>query len=347
MAKTVIAAFSQFLNDTINIQINVSDTAKSSREFLKQQIQNLSHKNQFFKLASQYDTNFGSFARKTKIRELDDIDIIICLNGSLIIEGNQWDNIKLRIQDNCTDKFLIKASNPSNILGTKLYLNSNKVKNRIVSALQNVAHYDRADIHARGEAITLKLKSYSWTFDIVPGFYCSSYGNTKSYYLIPNGNGQWKKTNPKIEQTRVSKLNQKFNNIVLSTIRLVKYCNRRGKMPNITSYVLETMVLDYFDQTNHTSIDENGQSHDFPDIHFKNALNYISNNIMSPVRDSKGFEFNINTLDYNQKNKLQIRAKTDYDKAIKAIDAELDEKDHKKSMNIWRDIFGDKFPYYG
>ncbi len=349
MATSVNAAFSQFLNNTVNIPKSTSDSAKSSRNFLYGQIEALSNNNSFLRAATQYNINFGSFARKTKIKPLDDIDIIIGLNGSnLQTEGSQWDNITVKVLDNCTDKLIINASDKFTQYWSApiLHLNSNKVKNKLVSALQSISQYEKSEIHARGEAVTLKLKSYSWNFDIVPAFYCTGDTYTKPYYLIPNGYGKWKKTNPKLEQERVSSLNQKFNNVVLSTIRLVKYWNRRGQMPNITSYVLETMVLDYFAQTNHSVVNDN-KYYDYPDMHFRDALYYISNHIMCSVQDTKGFQGNINTLTYEQKNKIKTRASNDYSKAYNAVRAETQEKDNQKSMRIWKDIFGDDFPQYG
>lgn len=254
----------------------------------------------------------------------------------------------MKVLDDCTDKLIINASDKFTQYWSApiLHLNSNKVKNKLVSALQSISQYEKSEIHARGEAVTLKLKSYSWNFDIVPAFYCTGDTYTKPYYLIPNGYGKWKKTNPKLEQERVSSLNQKFNNVVLSTIRLVKYWNRRGQMPNITSYVLETMVLDYFDQTNHSVVNDN-KYYDYPDMHFRDALYYISNHIMCSVQDTKGFQGNINTLTYEQKNKIKTRASNDYSKAYNAVRAETQEKDNQKSMKIWKDIFGDNFPQYG
>ena len=349
MATSVNAAFTQFLNDTINIPKSTSDNAKSSREFLFEQIKYLSDNTHFLKVAPQYNINFGSFARKTKIKPLDDIDIIIDLDGSnLIIEGSQWNNITLKVSNNCTDKLIISASDKyTQYWGEPIYyLNSDKVKNKLVSALQTISQYEKAEIHARGEAVTLKLKSYSWNFDIVPAFYYAGNSYTKPYYLIPNGYGKWKKTNPKLEQERVSKLNQKFNNVVLPTIRLVKYWNKRGKMPNITSYVLETIVLDYFNQANHNVVND-GKYYDYPDIHFRDALYYISSHIMGYVQDTKGFEGDINTLTYDQKYKIKTRAYNDYSKAYNAVNAETNEQDNQKSMRIWKEIFGDDFPKYG
>ena len=265
-----------------------------------------------------------------------------------MVEGNKWDDMTISVKDSCTDKLILAASDKfTQYWAPNIYhLNSSKVKNKLVSALQSIAQYEKAEIHASGEAVTLKLKTYSWNFDIVPAFYWKGDYFTKPYYLIPNKYGKWKKTDPRLEQDRVSKLNQKFNNTVLPTIRLIKFWNRRGQMPNITSYVIETMVLDYFDQASH-SMTTYGASRDYCDMHFCNALYYISSNIMYPVQDTKNIQGNINTLTYDQKQKIQIRANNDYKKAKNAVDAELKEKDNQKSIRIWRDIFGGEFPQYG
>lgn len=349
MATNVNSAFSEFLNNTVNISKTNSDNAKGSRDFLISQIKSISDNGNFIRLASQYNCFFGSFSRKTKICELDDVDIIIGLNGSdLIIEGSQWNNISLKINNDCKDYMLINLSDK--IKGyfqpDTYYLNSTKVKNKLVSELSNISQYEKADIHARGEAVTLKLKSYTWNFDIVPAFYYEGDRHTSSYYLIPNGSGNWKKTNPKTEQKRISDTNVKFNDTVLKTVRLVKYWNRRGKMPNITSYVLETIVLDYFDQANHYLDKEDGTTVDYPDVHFRDVLLYISNHIFGSVNDSKGIQGNINDLQHDQKFKIYQRSKSDYEKAKNAVYVEVYEKDNKKSISIWRDIFGEEFPKY-
>lgn len=349
MATNVNSAFSEFLNNTVNITKSDSDNAKRSRDYLINQINNISNNGDFFKIASEYNCYFGSFSRKTKICKLDDVDIIIGLNGSeLLIEGTEWNNITLKLKDNCTKQMLLNLSDKfSGYWQADNYqLNSNKVKNKLVSELSNISQYEKAEIHARGEAVTLKLKSYTWNFDIVPAFYCDGGQYNDSYFLIPNGYGKWKKTNPKIEQKRISDANVKFNDTVLKTVRLVKYWNRRGKMPNITSYVLETMVLDYFDNASHYITKDDGTTVDYPDAHFRDALYYISNHIYGTVNDSKGIQGNINDLSYDEKYKICQRARSDYEKAKNAVYAEVSEKDNKKSINIWRDIFGEDFPKY-
>jgi len=348
MAKSVNGAFNEFLQNTVNIKKTDSDKAKSSRDFLVEQINYISSNGKFLKLALEYNCYFGSFSRKTKICELDDVDIIIGLNGGEleIVTYYQWDDITLKLKKDCTDSMLIDSSDKVfEYSGYTYYLNSNKVKNKLVSQLSNISQYEKADIHARGEAVTLKLKSYPWNFDIVPGFYTGDEVE-KPFYLIPNGKGKWKKTNPKIEQKRITELNKKFNGTVLQTVRLVKYWNKRGKMPKITSYVLETMVLDYFDQAQHYLIKFDGSTIDYHYIHFRDALLYIVDHIFWDVQDSKGIQGNINNIPNDYRYKISDRAQSDYKKACSAVYAEIYEKNMGKAFNIWRDIFGEEFPKY-
>lgn len=79
---------------------------------------------------------------------------------------------------NQTDK-----NNRLNTNGTD-NLNSTKVINRFISKLSDLNDYRKAEMHKNHEAVTLKLKSYDWNFDIVPCFYCKG-----DFYLIPDGNG--------------------------------------------------------------------------------------------------------------------------------------------------------------
>lgn len=68
MATTVMQAFNEFLNEIVNVDSDVSKTARSSRDWLLGQISKFKEKEDTFpKLYSGIDIHFGSFARKTKI----------------------------------------------------------------------------------------------------------------------------------------------------------------------------------------------------------------------------------------------------------------------------------------
>lgn len=328
MATTVNNAFSEFMRDIVNLDSAQTEKARKSRDNLKNNIHDLGGTDSFFNLASSNDLYFGSFSRKTKIRELNDIDMMIGLNGGDTTYHTQtWDNIKMTINNSDCQFAGYRDSNG--------YISSTKIKNKFISELKKVRDYYKAELHSRGEAVTLDLLSYTWKFDIVPCFKCKN----EDKYLIPNGQGHWKYTNPRIEQERLTRINKKHNGYVLDTIRLIKYWNRRGKMPTMVSYVIETMVLDYFDSISTTS--------KWIEQRFRDVLLYIKNNIWNAIYDSKGIEGNINTLSSSEKLSLQSRASNDYTKACNAISAEINSNDQEKAINIWRDIFGGDFPHYG
>ncbi len=86
--------------------------------------------------------------------------------------------------------------------------------------------YSHSEIRRNGEAIILNLKSKDLSFDIVPCFLTVVESNGRDYYLIPNGNGNWKKTAPDKDKEHVINTNQAKDGRVLELIRLCKKWNK-------------------------------------------------------------------------------------------------------------------------
>lgn len=74
---------------------------------------------------------------------------------------------------------------------------------------------------------------------------------------------------------------------------------------------------------------------------------YVRGNIINDIYDPKNIQGNINNLDYWERQSVKQKVETIYGKAIDAFNAETKEKNDRKSINIWRDIFGKEFPIYG
>jgi len=332
MPKTVNAAFDIFKKDTVNLDPDETSKARSSRDWLLKQIASFpSNDDEFPLLYSAIDIQFGSFARKTKIRELDDIDMMIGLHA----EGgnyNEYSNpLIITVSENATR--LKKYCNDNS-----MQLNSKRIINKFVSNLKGVSQYENADIKRNQEAATLKLKSYTWNFDIVPCFITSPDTNNRTYYLIPDGQGNWKKTDPRLDRDRVINLTKEKGANIYNVIRIIKYWNKRPTMPTMSSYLIENMILDYYDN-------KNGKVSDYVDLEIPDVLNYISTNVYYQVNDPKNIQGNINDLAYEDKVKISDRAKQDNKKSVEARNFETNQ-DHKSSINKWREIFGDKFPEY-
>jgi hypothetical protein len=154
MAKTVVAAFSEFNRDFVNLDTERTKKANSSRDWLIGQLKSLPGKiDDFPDLYEGMSVKFGSFARKTKIRELDDIDLILAFTaaGSTYSTHIYGQSYTLSAPESATK--LRKLCNDDNTI------NSIKVVNKIVSSLDQIEHYKSAETHRRQEAATLKLNS--------------------------------------------------------------------------------------------------------------------------------------------------------------------------------------------
>lgn len=156
MAKTVNSAFNIFNQDFVNLDTEETKTARSSRDWLITQITNLPNKiDDFPRLYEGMHIKFGSFARNTKIRPLDDIDLILTFSAN---ETTYWTHsygksYTLTVSDTAINLKKLCFENSST-------LNSIKLINKLVSSLKEIGHYQSADIHRRQEAATLKLTSY-------------------------------------------------------------------------------------------------------------------------------------------------------------------------------------------
>ena len=318
----------EFNNNIINLDTKRTKVARKSRNWLIKQLENLPEKDDSFPdLYEGKHIQFGSFARSTKIRELDDIDLILTFSAkssthTILSYGKHY---RLNVPEEASK--LRKLCNDDNTL------NSIKLVNKIVSALDNIEHYKSADKHRRQEAATLQLNSYEWNFDIVPAFY-----TTTGYYLIPDGNGEWKATDPRVDQQRTTDINQKHNGKILQIIRTLKYWNRRVKMPTISSYLLESLVLNYFD-----SVKEIPQWVDVNMIYF---WEYLKTAIKEKVPDPKGFQDDLNTLTTEEQNKISTKANETHSTGLEAHRLETREENQEKAIKKWGEIFGDEFPTY-
>ena len=332
MVNTVDQAFSEFMTNTVNLDFNITKRARESKDNLLENIAEFSGDNTFFNLCTDFNIQFGSFARRTKCRDLDDIDLMIgiCGDGATYSGSDPWDNVRIT-----PSKYNQAQIDCINVNGC---LDSVKVVNKFKKKLEKVREYSRSEIKRQGEAVVLNLISKDWVFDIVPCFQTSEDSYQRTYYLIPNGKGNWKKTDPRIDRDRIQKINQKMDGRVLDLIRLVKRWNKTKNTKTIPSYLLEALIANYCDNISELT--------PCIDINFYKTLYYISGKISLSVMDPKGIQGNINSLEVFEKEALAQKAYLDYSKALEAFDLEMKDKDHKKSINKWREIFGSEFPQY-
>ncbi|HCY74408.1 MAG TPA: nucleotidyltransferase [Ignavibacteriales bacterium] len=332
MASTVITAFDEFQKDMVNLDTEKTKNANSSKDWLIYKIHKFPDDDTDFpKLYTDIDIQYGSFARHTKIRRLNDIDLMIGISAEGATYWESRDGISITVPETATK--LLKLCNDN----TKT-LNSIKMINKFIKSLKDISQYAKSDIKRNKEAAVLELSSYEWNFDIVPCLFTKPETDGRTYYLIPDGNGNWKKTDPRLDKERVISINKRHDGNVLNVIRVLKYWNRRPTMPSAPSYLFENLMLNYFA----SSPDKASK---FVDMNLPTLLSHINTYIMYPVNDPKNIQGDLNTLTYSEKQKISTRAYVDYQKALEARQFENDKK-MKESINKWREIFGDNFPRY-
>jgi hypothetical protein len=334
MPTTVNAAFTKFLREKVNLDPKITKTARASRDWLISQIHAFEDKvEHFLLLYTEKDIAFGSFARNTKIRDLDDIDLMICIKAQGAKYFEYADHIEITVPSSAASLHRYCNANTD-------ILNSRMVINKFVSALSEVPHYEKADIKRTMEAATLKLTSYTWNFDIVPCFFTTPEADGRTFYIIPDGRGHWKKTDPRKDRDIVTLVNQAHEGSVLNPVRILKFWNKRPTAPAMPSYLLETMVIIYYIQNRSNSASQ------FVDLESQHLLKHVANSVFGAVPDLKEIQGDLNNLSFEDKYKIQQRANADYARAFDARQAEND-GDHKLSIQKWGEIFGPLFPTYG
>lgn len=328
MPYTVNDCFEKFRKDVVDLDPEQTKTARLSRDFVYKNLQSLSQKGLLPRLYSEMNLSFGSFERKTKKRELDDVDMMVCLSGIGGIYNTVKQNELYRVTfDNSIPVMKECVEDDST-------LNSRKVVNLLIKALDQVEHYKSAEKHRDHEAARLQLVSYPWNFDIVPCFY-----TTQQFYLIPDGYGNWKNTDPRVDRMRVATVNQVNPQIPLPLIRLMKYWKGLKWGDAVSSYMFEQMVLDYIES--------------IPDLmastwqaRVLNVLGYLRSAIKNPVLDPKGIQGDLNELGQETRNRLSLSAFTSSLSAKQAIEFERN-GEIQKAIDQWKLVFGDQFPDYG
>ncbi|HBO9054815.1 TPA: nucleotidyltransferase [Pseudomonas aeruginosa] len=332
MATTVISAFNEFLKEKVNLDPEDTKAARLDRDNLRTRIQGLQNSVDYFPtLYTEADINYGSFSRRTKKRPLDDVDMFFCLmaQGAVYNDYDQ-NNITVTIENTASNLYQYTKDDNKTI-------SSIKILNKFKRSLENIYQYRNAEVNRRQEVVLLDLTNKDWSFDIAPCFRTvEQYG--KSFYLIPNGTGDWKKADPRIDKNRTITINQQNNGNILNLIRIIKYWNNRSTMHTMSSYLLENIILNYYQYRTDCS--------SFVDLSLADIFHHISLAVYQVVPDPKGFQGDLNNLTYEQRVSISTRAHQDYLKALEARRLEQN-KDEQSSINKWREIFGLEFPAYG
>lgn len=328
MAYTIKGAFDTFITEVVNLNSDRNARAKRSRDFLWDNLKSIANGDNIPTLYTDKMMYYGSFARHTKISPLDDIDMLVAYSGC----GGTYEIL----QDG--SEYKINMPRGVKVLSDLCdcgELNSRKVVENLKQRIAAVPQYKNADLHRNQEAVTVQLLSYEWNFDIVPCFY-----TTSNFYLIPNGNGRWKATNPIVDRDRLENANRQWNGRATTLIRLMKYWKRRKWCTQLGSYPFEQLVLSFIESHFGRVYQEDIS------IAVRDCLYYLANFITYPIWDPKGYQGDLNTLSIAERQQYSRIADNDYQKAVHAMSC-MELNDMFSAFTAWRKIFGDDFPKYG
>lgn len=341
MPWTVGSAFEQFRREVVDLDPENTKIARASRNYLFDQIEILAKNNPDCpKLKSNNPfINFGSFARRTKIKPLDDIDFLVIFDGSNTIAESIYSSYTYQLKFIKPPTYLMSIL-PSMPLGqfadSNGYVNSTRLLNRIKLYLYSVKNYEKAEIRKTLQAVTLKLNSYSWNYDIVPAvpINCGS----QSYFLIPDGKGNWIATDPRIDDSNTTRVNTTHEGKFLSVIRLLKYWNGIANRPSLPSYYFETLVIKVFEYLPKIADLPNAMK-----LFFDKCPYYLARSCPDPKGLGPDLDAN---MDWSQREKvIKVMANASM-YAEYALSYQSNLK-HKEAIEQWQRIFGAKFPNYG
>lgn len=333
MATTVVAAIDPLLRDSINLEPDVVKSARDSRDWLIAQISAWPEKaDEFPPLYKAINLHYGSFARGTKIRPLDDIDLLIGLKGlGTTYATEAGGTVKLKVPEGIVLRQLCHDGTDE--------LNSRKVINTFVTRLKHIPQYQHAEIKRNQVAAVLNLLSYPWSFDIVPSFMTAPESDDRTYYIIPDGNGHWMKTDPRIDAQRTASINARHGGHLWNVMRLIKFWNKRRSVRTMPSYVLECMVLGLYErQLNEVSAR--------PEREIPRLLGHISLSVMGNYEDPKRIQGNINPLSHDERSEVSSKASDHARSAQAALDAQA-RGEEREAIRHWREVFGTDLPAYG
>jgi hypothetical protein len=196
--KNPSQCFEELLTNAINIPDGIRAIASVShqniRDFLRKECERDSS---FPAVLKDADFLGGSFARHTKVRPLDDIDIYIPLDGANLFYYMHGTMLPYRVLSD--DRRWNPLLTPRWANGT--LVSPSKVVNEFTSVLRR--KFPQTGIKSNGQAVTVQM-TYGETsassglgFDVVPCFsLVPQGGGGGSFYLIPDGGDKWIRTNP-------------------------------------------------------------------------------------------------------------------------------------------------------
>lgn len=312
----------KLLDEEINLSASHISQGSTSHTHIRDLLANKSQTDNKFPWLMEGDYLSGSYARGTKLHPLDDIDVMIVMDGAGLFPTDKGAALSTHyIRGNA----LGQRSPIHGHIGINGQLDSRVILSLFQKALAE--RFPGSVIKKNGQAVNVCFSSYGLGIDVVPCFHIVPHSTQdREMYYIPLGNGtaDWLKTNPKTDEAISDLLHNKHDKRLKSIIKLLKYWNREKNAGRISSYHLETMAWHVF----HAHPSKIGSLEEGIIYFFENARPHL----VGPCEDLTGLGEPVDrNLSFEDRNKSVMN----FDFAKLSITT--------RTVKGWRLVFGDKF----
>lgn len=322
------------LNNLLKNELTLSDSqvtqASKSHNYVRDLLINRSSFDGEFPRLVQGDFLSGSYARGTKIYPLDDVDVMMVIDGGGLNAIHNGQVLDAAVRGDEEDNPIQQH------FGQDRLLNSNKILSLFKGVLSG--SHPNSKISKDQQAVNVWLETHGMGIDIVPCFHIQPRNGTQDFYFIPMGGGRpgWLMTNPKIDKNISDILHEKYQKKFKGLVRLVKYWNRVFNGSALRSYHLETLVW-------HVFKDYQG------DIEpYDHALMYFFEKVIPllrlPCPDLTQLGETVDSyITYDSRQKSMDNAKMSL--FILHLAYSTNPTDEDKKLKAWQKILGEKFVF--
>lgn len=320
---SVDQAFSLFRTNCVDLQRDHVERARDSQQHLVDRIV----EGGMMPSPTNVWIPSGSFARGTKTRPLDDVDLLLIFDGY---------DTRIDWTDHGTYHLYSGPLNPLSVLAVDHVVNSTRLLFGLRKHIEKLPHYRRSEVAKSLQVVNVNLASAPWAFDIAPAIPIDLRPGDR-VFAIPDGHGEWILTNPPFDANRLSRIDRDHLSLVRPAIRLIKYWNGNLRFGRLNSYYLETLALKVFAAS----------------IPMRTVPEYVARffeaaelYLMEPCPDPKGLggplDAKVTILD---KRRFLFALRKASGDAARAI--EVERMGHAHLANArWRAVFGKEYPLH-
>lgn len=210
----------------------------------------------------------------------------------------------------------------------------NKKPSEVLQSIRNVLAEYKTNVRKNGQAVTLYYKTWP-NVDIVPVSRTLNDDGSVNHYNVPDMNNEtWINSRPRKHSTTMSDKNKLCGPAFKRIVKMIKWWNHQHSSL-LQSFHIEVIALETF----------SGPISDYSWSvyeYFDNAVKIVKSNLWYEG------DYIDDYLNHTKREEVIKRLETAKDKARDAWYYTYGDRDeNEKAINIWREIFGDKFPAYG